>query len=108
MKQLIPAIRHAEFVELWNDRTATGGYIREFFGVSWCVVESTRLALGLPQRPSRSHDHWEPTEAEIEQRAAEARAKWSHDRELSRQSAGSRRRYEVPVYSIDQREMVLG
>lgn len=100
---LIPAIRHAEFIELWNDETATGGYIRERFGVSWKVMEATRLALGLPQRPNKGHQHWVPLPMEIEQRAAEARAKWSLGREVSRQTAKSSQRYELPVFSYDGR-----
>lgn len=105
MASYIPESRYAEFIECWNDETATGGYIRERFGVSWAVMERTRLELGLPQRSSRSHLHWTPLPMEIEQRAAEARAKWGGKRERSRQTSQSTQRFELPVYSYDRKTM---
>lgn len=103
MAKIIPESRHEEFVRLWGDMTASGGYLREYFGVSWESMEATRIHLGLQTRPNKTHQCWEPGPEEIESRAAEARAKWGVHRELGRQSSVSRQRAEVKTYNYDRR-----
>lgn len=97
--------KYHEFVALWNDHTATGGYIREHFGISYKAMEALRLELGLPERPNKSHEAWEPTPEEIETRAREARARWTDARRLKSETGRSRRSVEIRQFSYDRKTM---
>lgn len=101
---MIPECRHDEFRALWLDETASSGYIREVFKVSWKTVDNTRRFLGLPEREHRNCFVWAPSESEIEERAAEMRARWSPAVRDSR-SSDRVQRVEVQSFNYDRRSM---
>lgn len=102
---MIPAEKHEEFARLWNDLTATQGYIRERLGVRYSDIEATRAFLGLPERPPVNRVAWEPNPEEIEQRSAECRSEWTRYGEGSRRTASSKQPFTVKSYTFDRRSM---
>lgn len=103
---MLPAEKHQEFRDLWADQTASTGYIREYFGVSWSVVQATRAHLGLPERANRTTFVWAPTEDEIVERAAQCRAKWSDQvRESHATARTARVRADVKRFTFDRKTM---
>lgn len=94
-------VRSLWFTDLRNDELAAA------LGVHRGSLQTLRERYGLPLRPHHSPKATntrldDPTADEIEERAAECRAKWSREEEERRLVAG-RRRYEFPRYQYDGR-----
>lgn len=97
-----------ELKRLWMDPHASKGYIRERLGWSYKQVEESAKFLGLPEKPTaRNGEEYWPTEAEIEQKLAEIRAKWSQGRRDGRETSASRIPADIRVYSYSSRTGVF-
>jgi predicted DNA-binding transcriptional regulator AlpA len=83
--------------ELWHDPTLRSQEVARRLGCSVPTLWRLKAIYGLPKRenPSRATEDdsgWrkaDPTEEEIEQRAAEVRLNWSQNEERKRRSADS-------------------
>lgn len=98
-------VRSLWFSDLRNDELA------DAIGVHRGSLYTLRERYGLPLREQHclkgnaAHKS-DPTAEEIEQRAAECRAKWSREEE-ARRWLGGRRGYEFPRYAYDGRSVVF-
>jgi len=82
---------------LWNDETKRPEEIARELGCSVPTLWRLKGIYALPKRPDRQVDEeyngWcvdDPTEAQIEERSAICRAKWSEEMERNRRTADSR------------------
>lgn len=105
---MLPPDQHDEFRAMWLDATASTGYIREYFGVSWKTIDATRQHLGLEVREHRTTLVWVPSPEEIVERASQARERWSKLVRSGRASAETATpRVEIKQFCYDGRSMTF-
>lgn len=92
--------------QLWHDHSVSNDELKELLGLTKHQFYSLKAKHSLPTRPiecqkpnpSRGSNEWEPTPAEIEERAAQVRSWWTPEEEERRRVGPRRQEWAAPKY----------